>query len=81
MFLRNRSKPKRSYVQLPSLTVLSREEMELALKVVDEGMSEEFDLWSINPPESLQHLSPEDWALVSSIWTSLLQQQAMSNLH
>lgn len=78
---RDRKKPRPSFVQLPSQTVLSTSEMELAMEVVDKGMSGHLDLWSINPPESLQHLSPEDWAMVSAVWTNLLQQQAMSNLH
>ena len=80
-FRRNRKPPKNSFVQLPSLTVLSVSQMELALKTVDSGQLGDLDLWSINPPEGLQHLSPQDWAVVSSIWASLLHQQAMSNLH
>jgi hypothetical protein len=81
VFRRNRKKPKPSFVQLPSQTVLSKEQMELALKTVDEGLSPSPDLWSISPPEELQHLSPEDWMLVSAILDGLIQQRAMSSLH
>ncbi len=81
MFNRNRKKPKLSFVQLPSRIVLSREEMELALKTVDEGLSPSPNLWSINPPKELQHLNPEDWALVSAVLDGLIQERVTSSLH
>lgn len=65
----------------PSKTALTTPELELALRALDEGLSQNLDLWSVSPPPELQKLSPEDWGMVAQIWEQLLLQQQHSSLH
>lgn len=74
-------KPSSSLHVFPTRTSLTNAELELALKTVDEGLSNSLDLWSINPPPELQKLSPEDWAIVTAIWERLFLEQQHSSLH
>jgi hypothetical protein len=61
---------------------LTREELELAMKVVDEAWTKADGPYvQLEVPEELQHLGEEDWEAICNALTILEMQQADSLLH
>ncbi len=70
--------PEWNYLETPSvLETLSLEEVELALRVIDEGLLERQELI----PTELQTLSCQEWLQLRVMLYALLSEQEESALH